>query len=104
METGRSRPSGQMIMRLADALDVPSGDRNEMLSSAGFEPIYEPQKIDRNDQVAFNRAFQHMLTAQEPYPALVLNRWFDVIDMNRSAKRFFLKSEDHEPANIIAKF
>jgi transcriptional regulator with XRE-family HTH domain len=101
METGRSRPSGKMVMRLAEALNVPASDRNEMLSSAGFEPMYQGQKINEIDQASFDRALAYILKSHEPYPAIVVNRWYDIIDVNRAAQGLFLKDGEQQLGNVI---
>jgi transcriptional regulator with XRE-family HTH domain len=103
METGRSRPSGKMVMRLAEALNVPSSDRNEMLTSAGFEPMYQGQRISKVDQASFDRALARILKSHEPYPAIVVNRWYDIIDVNRAARRLFLKGEEQQLGNVITR-
>ncbi|TNE38059.1 MAG: XRE family transcriptional regulator [Alphaproteobacteria bacterium] len=101
METGRSRPSGQMVLRLVEALDVPPADRNDMLVAAGFEPIYESPGMEDHDRAAYERVFRQMLQAHEPYPALLLNRWYDVIVKNDAAQRFLAGGASNEPTNII---
>lgn len=101
METGRSRPSGQMVLRLVEALDVPQADRNEMLVAAGFEPIYESPGMADQDRLACERVFQQLLKVHEPYPALLLNRWYDVIVKNEAAKRFLPSGGGADRVNMI---
>ncbi|WP_243845129.1 helix-turn-helix domain-containing protein [Mumia sp. ZJ1417] len=82
VETGRSRPSSDMILRLADALDVPTRDQNRMLLSGGFAPAFPERPLDHTDLEAARAAVREVLVAHEPYPALAVDRLWNVVDAN----------------------
>ncbi len=83
IETGRAQPSRNMIMRLAQALDLPLRGRNELLSAAGFAPVYPESKLDGDTHSDLNRALALILEKHEPYPAMVANRHWDLVMANR---------------------
>ena len=87
VETGRSRPSREMVLRLAEALDVPLADRNQILLAAGHAPEYD----DARHSAASTRQLLDMLdlvlAAHDPWPALVLDAQFDVLATNRACER-----------------
>ncbi|WP_308799991.1 helix-turn-helix domain-containing protein [Agromyces silvae] len=82
LETGRSRPTPQMIDRLATQLDVPLRERNQLLLSAGFAPAHPERSIRSPELYAVSVAFQRILDAHMPFPALVLDRWWNIVDRN----------------------
>jgi transcriptional regulator with XRE-family HTH domain len=105
VETGRSQPSREMVLRLAAALDVPLRDRNGLLVAAGFAPIYPEHDVDHP---AINRvmaALDRVLRQHAPYPAVVMNRRWDVVRVNAGAARLFagLYAPDPlpDPANVL---
>ncbi|WP_424211058.1 helix-turn-helix domain-containing protein [Streptomyces sp. BI20] len=83
VETGRSRPSETMIMRLADQLDVPVRDRNVLLVAAGYAPVYHESSWDAPDHADLRASLERLLTAYEPYPALVVDGSYTVLAANR---------------------
>lgn len=89
VETGKSRPSADMILRLADQLDVPLRDRNQLLLAAGFAPRYPERPLDSDPLSAARDAVGRVLRAHEPYPALVLDRRWNVLMTNRAVDAFF---------------
>lgn len=89
VETGRSRPSREMVLLLATALDVPLRERNALLLAAGFAPVYGESSLDAPGLAVVRMALAAILRQQEPFPAVVLNRHWDIIDANDAAKRFF---------------
>jgi len=89
VETGRANPSREMILRLANALDVPLRERNALLLAGGFAPQYAESKLDAPALAAVNGALQAILSQQEPFPAVVMNRHWDVVRANGAASRFF---------------
>lgn len=106
LETGRSRPSRAMVLALARTLDVPNRERNTLLVAAGFAPLYRESDWDAPELESARRAFELILEHQEPYPAVVLNRSWDVMRSNRAANRLFgmllgEPSSASEPSNII---
>ncbi|MGC9666449.1 helix-turn-helix domain-containing protein [Planosporangium sp. 12N6] len=82
VETGRSRPSRDMVLRLADELDVPLRDRNDLLLAAGYAPVYAETTLDAPRMSAIRGAVRLVLTAHEPYPAVVVDRHWNLVDAN----------------------
>jgi transcriptional regulator with XRE-family HTH domain len=89
VETGRARPSREMVLLLASALDVPLRERNAMLLAAGFAPVYAERGLDAPELAAVRGALDAILEQQEPFPAVVMNRRWDIVMANRAAPRFF---------------
>lgn len=89
VETGRSRPSAGMVLRLADQLDVPLRERNRLLLAAGFAPRYPERPLDGDALSAARDAVGRVLSAHEPYPALVFDRRWNILMTNRAVDRFF---------------
>ncbi|MEM7157073.1 MAG: helix-turn-helix transcriptional regulator [Myxococcota bacterium] len=89
LETGRSSPSEQMVMRLAAALDIPLRHVNSMLQAAGHAPVYpEPAKGQRMPE-AIAGAMKLMKEHHDPFPLVVMNRTYDVVDINAGAVALF---------------
>jgi transcriptional regulator with XRE-family HTH domain len=84
LETGRARPSREMVLRLADRLDLPLRERNELLLSAGFAPVYGESTLDAPRMAAVRTAVRQVLTGHEPYPAVVVDRSWNLVDHNVS--------------------
>jgi len=78
-----------MVMLLAGALDVPLRERNAMLLAAGFAPVYPERALDAPELTAVKAALDAILGQQEPFPAVVMNRGWDIVARNRAAQRFF---------------
>jgi transcriptional regulator with XRE-family HTH domain len=89
VETGRASPSRSMVLRLAEALDVPLRDRNTLLLAAGFAPAYRESPLDAPELTAVRGALDAILAQQEPYPAVVMDRDWDIRYTNQAAVRFF---------------
>ena len=85
LETGRNQPSREMILRLTQVMDVPLRDRNLLLNSAGFAPVYEESGIDSPIVGQAKEALRRILGKQEPYPAIVLDAEWNLIQQNRGA-------------------
>ncbi|WP_030341017.1 helix-turn-helix domain-containing protein [Streptomyces californicus] len=83
VETGRSRPSEGMVLRLAEALDVPVRERNALLVMAGYAPRYAQTPLDAPAMSALRESLDRLLTAYEPYPALVVDGVYGVVAANR---------------------
>lgn len=83
LETGRARPSREMILRLAEQLEMPLRDRNAMLAVAGFAPLFGERSLDDPDMAGARRAIDLILAAHEPWPALVVDRRWDLVAANR---------------------
>src|SRR5919199_2265071 len=71
LETGRSKPSREMVLHLSEQLDVPLRDRNQLLLAAGFAPAYSERPLDAPDMAAVRDALDRILEGHEPYPAIV---------------------------------
>jgi transcriptional regulator with XRE-family HTH domain len=82
METGRASPSRDMVLALAQALEVPLRDRNALLHAAGFAPIYRETPLDAPAMGPVRDAVQLLLGATEPNPTFMVNRRYDVLDAN----------------------
>ena len=89
IESGRSSPSRQTLMDIAQALDVPLRDRNSLLLAAGFAPIYSAAPWNATEMQGVTRALERMLRQHEPFPAVVMDRYWNVLTTNEAAPRFF---------------
>jgi len=89
VESGRAKPSREMILILANALEVPLRERNALLLAAGFAPLYRESKLDAPELKSVRAALEAILRQQEPYPAVVMNRHWDILNSNAGAARFF---------------
>lgn len=83
VENGRSRPSEEMVLRLADHLDVPVRERNALLLAAGYAPRYAHTPLDAPAMGALRAGMEQLLTGYEPYPALVVDGTYTVVAANR---------------------
>jgi transcriptional regulator with XRE-family HTH domain len=105
VETGRSTPSRQMIIDLADALHVPLRERNVLMLAAGYAPFYRDEPLDAASMQSVGRAVKRMLRQQEPFPAIVMDRYWNVIEMNDAAPAFFNRFIDLDqrpkPRNLL---
>jgi transcriptional regulator with XRE-family HTH domain len=89
VESGRSIPSRQMLLDLAQALDVPLRERNELLVAAGYAPLYSDSAIDAPVMNSISKALQRMLRQHEPFPAIVMDRHWNVVLSNDAAPQLF---------------
>jgi transcriptional regulator with XRE-family HTH domain len=105
VETGRSTPSRQMIIDIADALQIPLRERNAIFLAAGYAPVYRDEPLDAPSMQSIDRAVGRMLRQHEPFPAIVMDRYWNVIDTNRSAPAFFNRFIDlslrPKPRNLL---
>ena len=104
LETGRARPSREMLLRLAERLEVPLRERNELLLSAGFAPAYGRRGLGHPDMAAVTRALDLVLTAHEPFPALVVDRSWELVMANRGVDLFTAGLPEHllePPVNVL---
>lgn len=88
LESGRSQPSRDLILKLGVALDIPLRERNVMLLAAGFAPAYQERKMDDPELRAVKQALDFMLAQQAPYPALVVDRLWNLVMSNEPANGF----------------
>ncbi|MEL6190050.1 MAG: helix-turn-helix domain-containing protein, partial [Myxococcota bacterium] len=89
LETGRSVPSAEMILRLSAALDVPLRQVNALLRAAGQDPVYPEPGPGRALTPDVARALEMLKNNQEPFPLVVIDRAYEVVDVNRGALRLF---------------
>lgn len=89
LETGRARPSREMVLRLADALDVPPDACNTLLGVAGFAPAYTERPLSDDALRSVREVIGRLLQSHAPFPGLVLNAWYDVVDLNAPALALF---------------
>ncbi|MET8879657.1 helix-turn-helix domain-containing protein [Streptomyces rubiginosohelvolus] len=83
IETGRSRPSEDMVLRLAEQLDIPVRERNALLVIAGYAPRYPQTSLDDPAMASLRESLERLLAAYEPYPALVVDGTYGVVAANR---------------------
>jgi transcriptional regulator with XRE-family HTH domain len=105
VETGKSQPSREMVARLADTLHMPLRDRNALLMAAGYAPEYPERPLTTPELTQIRRAIDLILEAQEPFPAFVLDRRWDVLFANRAAGRvggFLIGGSAH--TNMLRQF
>lgn len=100
VETGRAQPSREMLLLLARALDVPLRDRNALLTAAGYAPIYRETPLAAPAMAQVRRALDFILRQQEPYPALVLDRHWNVLAVNEASAR--VQAAFLDPARVAA--
>jgi transcriptional regulator with XRE-family HTH domain len=86
LETNRSRPSRDMVEMLADAMVLPRAARNSMLLAAGFAPAYPATPLDAAALAPFRSILAEMIARHAPFPALVIDRWWTILDANDSAR------------------
>ncbi|MDX7954016.1 helix-turn-helix domain-containing protein, partial [Lichenihabitans sp. Uapishka_5] len=89
IESGRSRPSTQMVIDLAEALHVPLRERNAILLAAGHAPRYAEAGLEAPVMERVTAALRRMLQQNEPFPAVVMDRHWNVLLANDAAPRFF---------------
>jgi transcriptional regulator with XRE-family HTH domain len=82
VETGRSKPSRDMVVKLAEHLDVPLRERNELLLAAGYAPAYPESSFEDAEMTAVRDAVKRLLAAHEPYPAVAVDRRWELLDGN----------------------
>ena len=95
LETGRARPSREMVLRLAEQLEVPLRARNELLVAAGFAPVYGERRLDDPDMAAVRTGLDLVLAAYAPFPAVVVDRGWQLVAANAGVP---LLTEGADPA------
>ena len=84
LETGRARPSREMVIHLAEELDVPLRERNALLVAAGYAPVYQETPLEGDDMATVRETLRQLLTSHEPNPALVVDRHWNLVLANRA--------------------
>ncbi len=104
VETGRALPSREMILHLADQLEIPLRERNVLLTSAGFAPVFPERPLDDESLTAARKTIDLILRGFEPNPALVLDRHWNLMAANKAVD-FLLKevsaSQLQPPINVL---
>jgi transcriptional regulator with XRE-family HTH domain len=99
VESGRANPSREMVLTLARALDVPLRERNQMLLAAGYAPQYRETGLDEHSMAQVRGALERVLRQHEPYPAVVMDRHWNVTATNDAAAAMFaFLLDQHAPA------
>ena len=105
LETGRAQPSREMVQLLTGMLDVPLGERNALLVSAGYAPIYGERPLGAPELEPVRRALQFILRQQEPFPAFVLDVQWNIVMRNDASRRIFRlfkgPGHDEQPVNVM---
>lgn len=104
LETGRSKPSRDMLLHLAERLEMPFRERNALLIAAGYAPVYSETRLDSPDAAAARRAVDLVLASYEPFPALAVDRHWNLVAAN-AALPLFLAGIPEEllqpPVNVL---
>jgi transcriptional regulator with XRE-family HTH domain len=104
IESGRSTPSREMVITLAEHLDVPLRERNTMLLAAGFAPIYRDRPLDDPAMVRARSAIERLLKAHEPYPALAVDRQWILVSANAAVAPLIAGADPElvrPPVNVV---
>jgi transcriptional regulator with XRE-family HTH domain len=104
VETGRAKPTPEMILRLTEQLDVPLRERNALLLAGGYAPAYPEHGLDEPELDRVRVALRQVLAGHSPYPALVLNRWWEMVDANPAVDVLVAGCAPHllePPVNVI---
>jgi len=104
VETGRSRPSAEMVLHLAEHLDVPLRDRNQLLLAAGFAPAFAQRELDAPELGPVREAIDQVLRGHEPYPALVVDAHWGLVAANRAVNVLLEDVAAHllePPVNVL---
>lgn len=98
VETGRARPSPELLLTLARHLDVPLRDRNSLLLAAGYAPRYQETPMDAPVSQSVRASLERLLATHDPYPGVVLDRQWNIILANHAAQRLVVGL----PATLVA--
>lgn len=85
IETGRAQPSRELVIDLAERLEVPLRERNSLLLAAGYAPVYHERSLETSEMAPVREALDRLLAGHEPFPAVVVDRRWDLISGNRPA-------------------
>lgn len=105
VETGRSVPSRELVIHLSERLDVPLRDRNSMLLAAGYAPLYRQTALEADEMVPVRDALDRIVIGHQPYPAVVVDRHWDLVVANDGARAILTPGVDPElldpPINVL---
>jgi transcriptional regulator with XRE-family HTH domain len=99
IESGRSAPGREMVIRLAESLGLPLRERNELLLKAGYAPAYPQKALDSPDLAPVLGALRHVLDAHMPYPAIVVDKYGDIVAANAGQRILAEGSAEHLRGN-----
>lgn len=103
VETGRSRPSRELLLHLAEELEVPLRDRNQLLLAAGYAPVYSERSLDAPEMRPVTAALTMVLERSEPNPTIIVDRYWNLVLANTSALWLTTGVADHllaPPINV----
>jgi transcriptional regulator with XRE-family HTH domain len=89
VETGRSKPSRELVLHLAEHLEVPLRERNSLLMAAGYAPVYRERSLDDAEMDPVRGALDMILAGHEPYPAVIVDRLWNLVTANAAALSLF---------------
>lgn len=101
LETGRSRPSREMVQRLGDALNVPLRERNRLLEMAGLSSTYPEGDLAADDLAPFQQVIDRLLSAHDPFPGFVVDRRWDMVQTNTGAQRFLAATDERNTVRLV---
>jgi transcriptional regulator with XRE-family HTH domain len=104
VETGRSLPSREMLLRLSERLEIPLRERNTLLTAAGYAPMYRERPLDDPALAAARKAVEMVLKGHEPYPALAVDRHWQLVSYNRAVTPFLASASAallKPPVNVM---
>jgi transcriptional regulator with XRE-family HTH domain len=104
LETGRSQPSREMVLHLAERLDVPLRDRNVLLHAAGYAPVFPERPLADPALLVARQAIDQVLAGHEPYPALAVDRHWTLIAANAATQRLMAGVDPsllEPPVNVL---
>src|SRR5947209_12703723 len=104
VETGRAQASRAMVLRLAEALQVPLRERNGLLLAAGYAPVYPHAGLDAEEANSARHAVDLLMAQLDPYPVVIVDRYWNTLKMNSGEKRFlalFPGCDSVTPHNVV---
>ncbi|MBS1166216.1 MAG: transcriptional regulator, family [Proteobacteria bacterium] len=105
IESGRATPSRDMLLHLAECLDIPLRERNAALLAAGFAPVYPERRLDDPMMSGAREAVDRLLKGHEPFPALAIDRHWNLLAANAALAPLLIEVEDRDllapPANVL---
>lgn len=104
LETGRSLPSREMVLHLAEQLDIPLRERNALLVAAGYAPVFKERPLEDPTLQAARKAVDLVLAGHEPYPAIAVDRHWTLVASNRATPLFLIEVEPSllaPPVNVL---
>jgi len=104
LESGRSNPSRAMVLHLSEILEVPRQERNRFLTAAGFAPVFESHDPDGEAMQPIRDAISWTLSRHDPFPAIVLDRHWNVLSANQAASTMFAFMGVDQNVNMIELF